>query len=81
MASKDGAWGAFDADNVRQILYELPFCDFGAVIDPPSADVTAHVVEMLAHEAVSRPGRSSPRGSGGCSPSRRTTGPGSAAGA
>jgi squalene-hopene/tetraprenyl-beta-curcumene cyclase len=50
MASKDGAWGAFDADNVREILYELPFCDFGAVIDPPSADVTAHVVEMLAHE-------------------------------
>src|SRR5699024_3582790 len=28
----------------------LPFCDFGAVIDPPSADVTAHIVEMLAHE-------------------------------
>jgi squalene-hopene/tetraprenyl-beta-curcumene cyclase len=50
MASKDGAWGAFDADNMRELLYELPFCDFGAVIDPPSADVTAHVVEMLAHE-------------------------------
>ena len=29
---------------------KLPFCDFGEVIDPPSADVTAHVVEMLAHE-------------------------------
>ena len=34
---------------------KLPFCDFGAVIDPPSADVTAHVVEMLAHEG--RPAR------------------------
>jgi len=55
MASKDGAWGAFDADNVRQILYEIPFCDFGAVIDPPSADVTAHVVEMLAHEPSADP--------------------------
>ena len=55
MASKDGAWGAFDADNVRQILYELPFCDFGAVIDPPSVDVTAHVVEMLAHEPSADP--------------------------
>ena len=33
---------------------KLPFCDFGAVIDPPSADVTAHVVEALAAE---RPGR------------------------
>jgi squalene-hopene/tetraprenyl-beta-curcumene cyclase len=51
MACKDGAWGAFDADNVRKILYEIPFCDFGAVIDPPSADVTAHVVEMLAGES------------------------------
>jgi squalene-hopene/tetraprenyl-beta-curcumene cyclase len=50
MASSDGAWGAFDADNLRDILYELPFCDFGAVIDPPSADVTAHMIEMLATE-------------------------------
>jgi squalene-hopene/tetraprenyl-beta-curcumene cyclase len=55
MTSKDGAWGAFDADNVRHILYELPFCDFGAVIDPPSADVTAHVVEMLAAEPSADP--------------------------
>ncbi len=55
MASKGGAWGAFDADNVREILYELPFCDFGAVIDPPSADVTAHVVEMLAYEEAADP--------------------------
>ncbi|MGA8296405.1 MAG: squalene--hopene cyclase [Acidimicrobiales bacterium] len=55
MASKDGAWGAFDADNIREILYDLPFCDFGAVIDPPSADVTAHVVEMLAQEKAASP--------------------------
>jgi len=49
MQCKDGGWGAFDADNTRELAYKLPFCDFGAVIDPPSADVTAHVVEMLAH--------------------------------
>jgi len=49
MASGDGGWGAFDADNTRELVRKLPFCDFGAVIDPPSADVTAHVVEMLAH--------------------------------
>ncbi|MGB9112371.1 MAG: squalene--hopene cyclase [Acidimicrobiales bacterium] len=55
MTSRDGGWGAFDADNVRELLYELPFCDFGAVIDPPSADVTAHVVEMLAHERAATP--------------------------
>ncbi|CAM3146352.1 squalene--hopene cyclase [Saccharomonospora xinjiangensis] len=48
MQSSDGGWGAFDADNTRALCEKLPFCDFGAVIDPPSADVTAHVVEMLA---------------------------------
>ncbi|ARZ66761.1 squalene-hopene cyclase [Streptomyces albireticuli] len=48
MQSKDGAWGAFDADNTSPFPNRLPFCDFGEVIDPPSADVTAHVVEMLA---------------------------------
>ncbi len=50
MQSSDGGWGAFDADNTRELCTQLPFCDFGAVIDPPSADVTAHVVEMLALE-------------------------------
>jgi squalene-hopene/tetraprenyl-beta-curcumene cyclase len=50
MASRDGGWAAFDADNTRKLCAALPFCDFGAVIDPPSADVTAHVVEMLAED-------------------------------
>ncbi|MFF3314596.1 squalene--hopene cyclase [Streptomyces sp. NPDC003035] len=50
MQSKNGAWGAFDADNTSPFPNRLPFCDFGEVIDPPSADVTAHVVEMLAYE-------------------------------
>jgi squalene-hopene/tetraprenyl-beta-curcumene cyclase len=48
MQSADGGWGAFDADNTQTLCRELPFCDFGELIDPPSADVTAHVVEMLA---------------------------------
>ncbi|MGP8297573.1 squalene--hopene cyclase [Streptomyces inhibens] len=47
MQSKNGAWGAFDVDNTSPFPNRLPFCDFGEVIDPPSADVTAHVVEML----------------------------------
>jgi squalene-hopene/tetraprenyl-beta-curcumene cyclase len=55
MVSTDGAWGAFDADNRRQLLYEIPFSDFGAVIDPPSADVTAHALEMLADERRADP--------------------------
>ena len=50
MQSKDGGWGAFDADNTRALVNKLPFCDFGAVIDPPSADVTAHIVEAYAAE-------------------------------
>jgi squalene-hopene/tetraprenyl-beta-curcumene cyclase len=50
MQSKDGGWGAFDADNTRKLVDKLPFCDFGEVIDPPSADVTAHVVEAFAAE-------------------------------
>jgi squalene-hopene/tetraprenyl-beta-curcumene cyclase len=48
MQSRNGAWGAFDADNTSPFPNRLPFCDFGEVIDPPSADVTAHVVEMMA---------------------------------
>ncbi len=61
MQCKDGGWGAFDADNTRQLVNKLPFCDFGAVIDPPSADVTAHIVEAfaaegLAHETACRRG-------------------------
>jgi squalene-hopene/tetraprenyl-beta-curcumene cyclase len=52
MQCKDGGWGAFDADNTRALVSKLPFCDFGAVIDPPSADVTAHIVEALAAEGL-----------------------------
>jgi squalene-hopene/tetraprenyl-beta-curcumene cyclase len=52
MQSKDGGWGAFDADNTRALVNKLPFCDFGAVIDPPSADVTAHIVEAYAAEGM-----------------------------
>ncbi|HEY5195244.1 MAG TPA: squalene--hopene cyclase [Solirubrobacteraceae bacterium] len=48
MQSRGGGWGAFDADNTRALVRELPFLDFGEVIDEPSADVTAHAVEMLA---------------------------------
>jgi len=43
-----GGWGAFDAENTRALVRELPFLDFGEVIDEPSADVTAHALEMLA---------------------------------
>jgi squalene-hopene/tetraprenyl-beta-curcumene cyclase len=48
MRSSNGAWGAFDKDNTRALVYKLPFADFGAMLDPPTEDVTAHVLEMLA---------------------------------
>jgi squalene-hopene/tetraprenyl-beta-curcumene cyclase len=48
MQSSNGGWGAFDAENTRALVRELPFLDFGEVIDEPSADVSAHALEMLA---------------------------------
>jgi squalene-hopene/tetraprenyl-beta-curcumene cyclase len=48
MRSSNGAWAAFDRDNTNEIAYRIPFADFGAMIDPPSEDVTAHVLEMQA---------------------------------
>ena len=47
MRSSNGSWAAFDRDNVRELVYKLPFADFGALLDPPSEDVTAHAVEMF----------------------------------
>jgi squalene-hopene/tetraprenyl-beta-curcumene cyclase len=52
MQSRDGGWAAFDVDNTSSLPGKLPFCDFGEVTDPPSADVTAHVVEALAAEGL-----------------------------
>src|SRR6266508_1630839 len=54
MQSSGGGWAAFDADNTSTLPLQLPFCDFGAVTDPPSADVTAHVIEMLAVAGLGR---------------------------
>jgi squalene-hopene/tetraprenyl-beta-curcumene cyclase len=48
MQCTNGGWGAFDAENTNRLCENLPFCDFGAVVDLPSADVTAHIVEMYA---------------------------------
>jgi squalene-hopene/tetraprenyl-beta-curcumene cyclase len=50
MQSKGGGWGAFDVDNSAMWLYRIPFCDFGKVTDEPSADVTAHALEVLGRE-------------------------------
>ncbi len=48
MQSHNGAWGAFDADNEYYYLNNIPFADHGALLDPPTEDVTARCVSMLA---------------------------------
>jgi squalene-hopene/tetraprenyl-beta-curcumene cyclase len=48
LQSADGGWGAFDADNTYHHLNNIPFADHGALLDPPTADLTARCVSMLA---------------------------------
>ncbi|MDE3074011.1 MAG: squalene--hopene cyclase [Chloroflexota bacterium] len=48
MRSRNGAWGSFDVDNCRTLVTKIPFADFGETIDPPTEDVTAHVLECLS---------------------------------
>ncbi len=45
---RDGGYAAFDADNSYTYLNHIPFADHGALLDPPTADVTARCVSMLA---------------------------------
>ncbi len=47
MQNRDGGWGAFDHNNDRRFLTQIPFADHNAMIDPSSADVTARVLECL----------------------------------
>jgi len=48
MQSRDGGWGAFDAENNKTYLNHIPFADHGALLDPSTADVTARCVSFLA---------------------------------
>ncbi len=61
MQSRNGGWGAFDAENEYFFLQNIPFADHGALLDPPTADVSARCLGMLAqlgyrpdHPAVAR---------------------------
>lgn len=53
MQNRDGGWGAFDRDNDRELFTRVPFADHNAMIDPSTADITARILEMLAHLNVS----------------------------
>ena len=48
MQCKNGGWGAFDAENTHYYLNHIPFADHGALLDPPTEDVSARCVSMLA---------------------------------
>ena len=48
MQSKNGGFAAFDADNTSYYLNKIPFADHGALLDPPTSDVTARVVTVLS---------------------------------
>ncbi len=48
MQSSNGGWGSFDVDNNKHYLDSIPFADHGALLDPPTADVTARCIGMLA---------------------------------
>lgn len=56
MQSRNGAWGAFDADNEYYYLNNIPFADHGALLDPPTEDVTARCLSMLAQLGKTRQG-------------------------
>jgi len=47
MQSKNGGWGAFDKDNTKHILNKIPFADLEALIDPPTADLTGRMLEVM----------------------------------
>jgi squalene-hopene/tetraprenyl-beta-curcumene cyclase len=48
MQSSDGGWGAFEPENTHHYLNHIPFADHGALLDPPTADVSARCVSFLA---------------------------------
>ena len=54
MQSRNGGWGAFDVDNTHYYLNHIPFADHGALLDPPTADVTARCLGLLAQRRDAR---------------------------
>jgi squalene-hopene/tetraprenyl-beta-curcumene cyclase len=48
LQSRNGGFAAFDADNVDHYLNNIPFADHGALLDPPTADVSARCISMMA---------------------------------
>ena len=54
MQSSDGGWGAFEPENTHSYLNYIPFADHGALLDPPTVDVTARCLSMLVQLGYER---------------------------
>jgi squalene-hopene/tetraprenyl-beta-curcumene cyclase len=54
MQCRNGGWGSFDRDNDRMVFTKIPFADHNAMLDPPTADITARILEMLSHFGYGR---------------------------
>ncbi|MGA3209862.1 MAG: squalene--hopene cyclase [Terriglobales bacterium] len=50
----EGGWASFDRDNTRMVFQKMPFADHNAMLDPPTADITGRVLEMLANQGYAR---------------------------
>ena len=62
MQSKNGGWGAFDKDNSKSLIGKILLRTLARTLDPPSADVTAHIIEMLGQLGYGRDHPSVARG-------------------
>jgi squalene-hopene/tetraprenyl-beta-curcumene cyclase len=54
MQSSNGGWGSFDVDNTHDYLNNIPFADHGALLDPPTADLTARCISMMGELGYDR---------------------------
>jgi squalene-hopene/tetraprenyl-beta-curcumene cyclase len=54
MQCREGGWASFDKDNTRMVFQYVPFADHNAMLDPPTADITGRVLEMLADHGYSQ---------------------------
>ena len=54
MQCRGGGWGSFDADNTHFYLNHIPFADHGALLDPPTADVSGRCLSFLTQIGYGR---------------------------
>lgn len=48
MQSRGGGFGSFEVNNTQYYLNSIPFADHGALLDPPTADVTGRSIALMS---------------------------------